>query len=604
MTPAVILVQVLAKKAQADLAATKMALRGVRTETRMVGDQMVVMQKHTFAANQALFTMRRIAYGLTLGVIGLAAVAVKMGFDFNSAVNRAQVGFKGFINGTQAINDEVTKIYYLAAKTPFEFPDILLATQRLIPYNRNLQEVNDTVDAISNSLAAQGVAQKQYLTRATIQFAHIYALGRVTGQQVNALARDNIPLTAMLAQHYHTTTAAITDMIHQGLVPASAATQALIAYQNNPGFRGKNLMIATQTLSGAWATVKDIIRFSVGSREQGIFEHVRKGLQGVATQMLPFAKAGKPITVTMLAEAFDRELTPTTHIIINLFELFRGVLTGLIFGFVAFFKVISVVSSIFNKVTGSGKAFRDVLFVIGFIVGLTTALFITYRTALVFYAIASGIATAATWLFNGALITYDYLMIAAAVSTGGMVLALTALAAAELLVIGALVILYFRWKRFHDIVNATAQFLYKHWYLLSFIPIFGPMLAAIVVVVRNWNHLANAMQRVYDLAIKIKNVGSAIVRPGGRGHFWNRSARSLLGLQSGGVVTSGGGFMVGEAGPEVVHLPRGAAVTPNTALAGAAGAFSLTIEPADIYLDGRKISEVVFKHKLDRIARR
>jgi hypothetical protein len=45
-------------------------------------------------------------------------------------------------------------------------------------------------------------------------------------------------------------------------------------------------------------------------------------------------------------------------------------------------------------------------------------------------------------------------------------------------------------------------------------------------------------------------------------------AKSLFtGLQAGGVVTGGGGFLVGERGPELAYLPRGAAVSPLPALA-------------------------------------
>ena len=47
---------------------------------------------------------------------------------------------------------------------------------------------------------------------------------------------------------------------------------------------------------------------------------------------------------------------------------------------------------------------------------------------------------------------------------------------------------------------------------------------------------------------------------------------TLMGLQDGGTVTRGGAFVVGEAGPEVVNLEPGDAVTPNNQLAGANGA--------------------------------
>jgi hypothetical protein len=49
-------------------------------------------------------------------------------------------------------------------------------------------------------------------------------------------------------------------------------------------------------------------------------------------------------------------------------------------------------------------------------------------------------------------------------------------------------------------------------------------------------------------------------------------ADSIMGLEEGGTVSTGGAFVVGEAGPEVVNLNAGDAVTPNDQLTGAAGA--------------------------------
>lgn len=49
-------------------------------------------------------------------------------------------------------------------------------------------------------------------------------------------------------------------------------------------------------------------------------------------------------------------------------------------------------------------------------------------------------------------------------------------------------------------------------------------------------------------------------------------ADSIMGLEEGGTVTTGGAFVVGEAGPEVVNLNAGDAVTPNDQLTGATGA--------------------------------
>jgi hypothetical protein len=71
---------------------------------------------------------------------------------------------------------------------------------------------------------------------------------------------------------------------------------------------------------------------------------------------------------------------------------------------------------------------------------------------------------------------------------------------------------------------------------------------------------------------------------------------------------AGGMALVGEQGPELVHLPRGSRVTPNhalgPALAAATPVIEVVIQPQPVYFDGRLVTEVVAKHTATRRARR
>jgi hypothetical protein len=58
--------------------------------------------------------------------------------------------------------------------------------------------------------------------------------------------------------------------------------------------------------------------------------------------------------------------------------------------------------------------------------------------------------------------------------------------------------------------------------------------------------------------------------------------KNLQGLATGGRVTSSGAFMVGEQGPEMVHLRAGSAVTPNHMLGGMGGELTTRISGRDL----------------------
>ena len=622
------------------------AVRRFGVEAELAGRRMTSTTKRTWLMNQALFTMRRLAYGVTLGIVGLGALLIKWGFDFNRQMQDARVGLEGFLPNTQAINAELQEMYYLAAITPFSFPDILLGTRRLIPFTENVQQANDLMEALTNSLSAVGQASGQNLTRVTIAAAHLLAIGRVTGYQLNQFSRDNIQLTKMLAYHYNTTTAEITRMVHEGMIPAEEAVKAIIGYQKTAGFEGKNFALATKTLTGAWTTFQDILRAASGREQQGLFEALRKKLYAIDLAMLPLIQGNKPVTISMIALAMNSQLTPATNALWFAFQLAKGFLQGLIGTFVVLFKIITFITQPLGFVGDQVRILGYLFRLLGILIGINLARLIIYNTVLYASAIIMILynavkkrqiyleKAAAIWLGIVTVVQnlYTVAVTGSIRAQGGhfraltltekavyrlrlATLALTAamltnpitliIAAAALLIVG-LVILYFKWERFRNAVNSFAAWIYDHWYLLAFIPIFGPLAILIIKIVDHFETLVGWVKTfigwaktAWDWIVKI-----ASWSPHGLLFRALKWGAGLVGLQHGGVVNTGGAFMVGEAGPEVVHLPRGAAVQPNVGAGGiGADALSLTIEPAPVYVDGLKIAEVVFKHYNDRVAR-
>jgi len=94
------------------------------------------------------------------------------------------------------------------------------------------------------------------------------------------------------------------------------------------------------------------------------------------------------------------------------------------------------------------------------------------------------------------------------------------------LLVAGLVILYFKWKWFHNLVNNTAKWIWKHWKLVAGIlfVIAGPlglMIALSLVIAKNWKLIWGWIQKVWNLmkdAVNwIKNnwkiVGAVLIAP-------------------------------------------------------------------------------------------
>lgn len=177
-----------------------------------------------------------------------------------------------------------------------------------------------------------------------------------------------------------------------------------------------------------------------------------------------------------------------------------------------------------------------------------------------------------------------------------------------------LVVLYFKVERFRKAVNATFHWIVRNWRILAVI-LAGPIIGgAIVAVVNHWKSVTHAVRvAVHWVEVFVRTMNK-IKGPslGGSGLFkWlgkhkgpsgldilGAGNRVLGGKADGGTVAQSGRWLVGEKGPEVVSLPRGAHVTPND------GGGELITVPVVLTLDGRIIAESTARVTADRRARR
>jgi hypothetical protein len=187
-----------------------------------------------------------------------------------------------------------------------------------------------------------------------------------------------------------------------------------------------------------------------------------------------------------------------------------------------------------------------------------------------------------------------------------------ALATAIILVVGGLVILYLKWKWFHDFVNSIARWILAHAYILALVPVIGPAIAVTVLLVQNFRTIIHWLSVVIDWVKKLVGWIGKIHMP--HLHFPGAGALSSLNpanwLATGGDIVKGGYFGVGERGPEIVALPAGAAVRPVQSFpVGGMGANMPTFPEvvqlvSKLYLDRKQIGESVDEYRADRRARK
>lgn len=238
--------------------------------------------------------------------------------------------------------------------------------------------------------------------------------------------------------------------------------------------------------------------------------------------------------------------------------------------------------------------------------GLLTTAFLVNKAA----ALAASLAQLG---LTRAFISARIAAIALALGVNGINASLLLIPLAIAAVVIGVVVLYNKWKWFHDAVNNTFAWIKSHWPLLLAI-LTGPIGLAILAIVKNFGAIKAAFRNVLNWMIdRLNSVIGFINKAIGA---FNRLPGHDIGklgvighMAAGGVAQRTGPYLVGERGPEVVSLRSGSAVFPTRdvaplgAVPGLDGGGGQTIV-TKVYLNRRQIAEAVGQYASDQRARR
>jgi tape measure domain-containing protein len=685
-------------------------LRNVATQTGILGSSVDRLARHldragrrTFIMNQALFTLRRYSYMLTLGLTAAAVGVVKWGFDYNVQVQNARVAFGKFGLTVAQTNDEIAKLYRIAAISPFLFTDITNTARRFLAFGMDLSTTNELVTNLADALTALGLATTASMNRASLALAHMFSLGRVTGQVVYQLARDNVPIIQALETELGLTGDQLRNVAALG-IPASVAIQALNKYiEETPRFHNAALLFATRTWQGIVTTTRDYMAQFLGQIERPMFLRLQAGARNflgwlTSARVNAFAARGDVggvlgtvspnarrvwlllamdmhslwrILVDGVIPAFQtvgHYLFPTLYGLVFLlshglrFLSHHTLIAKLFFGLLAL--ELGIMATRFLILLPLQTAFLAKQIVwntvqrIGILLGLRRIVVVDAETGAI---IANNVAkerailvetrlgrilrlgmlgmvrwTAAQKLWtvastgsvrgaNGQFramtrlerltlkMRFAFMRLAAGVrmlaasflvaTRATMVFLLTNPIGWAILVISTLVILYFKWRWFHNLVNDTFFWIKDHWKLLAVILVapFAPFLALGIVVWKFWDKIEKKIKGVWGwLKGAVGWVGRHLGFGGGGG-------ATTASYAYGGALGSNGTMLqpLSDTSPLATNAPR--AINRRSGPIGGGGEWPVVVEvhnKAELNVDGKKMAETVSKHRLDSTARR
>ncbi|MFH0915457.1 MAG: tape measure protein, partial [bacterium] len=170
-------------------------------------------------------------YAGTAGIgalIGAFGYATKAGIEFNAMMEQSTIAFTAILDSASAASDMLSKLYAMAAKSPFEFGQFVTGTQRLLAYGVAAKDVEKTLRAIGDATAAVGGGSDVF-NRMSYSMGQMVSMGKITAREMREIAMAGVPAWDVLAKAMGKTVAELQKISETTGIPADVGIPALIA---------------------------------------------------------------------------------------------------------------------------------------------------------------------------------------------------------------------------------------------------------------------------------------------------------------------------------------------------------------------------------------
>jgi tape measure domain-containing protein len=600
------------------------------TAAELAGRKMEHAGRRGFLMNQAIFTMRRYLYNATLAATALGAAAAYMGFRFNASVQRTTIALEFLSKGQFDAKTQMKEFLQIARDTAFLPQQVVDIGQSFIAFGFTAEETNRTLRATADAIAALNLPQDA-IHRILFALGQIRVKGRVMGEELRQLANANIPAYEYLAQAFGKNVTQL-NKIGDANIPAQAGIEAIVAGLERQ-YGGASERIR-ETTTGQFEILKGDLQAIMGGITFTAFEAAGGRLEritDVTGKMFKLALEGN-LTFYDMVRILDDATGGVFHLVTAMeslhgwlkatwgsVKLVLSVLSPFIkITLIAVYILLEVTTAIQNFIHLGGRPLIIILQILVAMWILETlfkkisvawtkrALFWDKLSTLWIGRKAKMLKLASIWnyLFATSTMTVwsaEKKQYTQLVKTGALLRLYTFITTAAA---GATFLLSLAfWTSPVGLITASVIVLAG---VLVFLELkFRAVTRAVEWLTQKWKELSDSITRS-KLGFLFKG-GGLIEMLGGP----STGGTSILDLIGGG----GGTASFAGMGQRAIGMPAGGPAGPIMPVEGqpldmaaltqgGTAPIKVTIVPQKIELDGREVAEVVWKHRLDRQARR
>lgn len=205
--------------------------------------------------------------GLTVPIVGIGTAALTAAGD----MEQAQIGFTTLLKSGDAAAIMLSNLRDFAAKTPFQFTELITASQRLMALGFAASEVIPALQSVGDAVSALG-AGPDVMNRIILALGQMRNSAKLSAADMKQLTEAGIKGWQYLSD---ATGIAMTDIQEKAKDVLTGAQAAQIVMQGMARDFAGGMEAQSRSMVGMWSNVKDAIGFA---------------LADIGRQILPMAK--------------------------------------------------------------------------------------------------------------------------------------------------------------------------------------------------------------------------------------------------------------------------------------------------------------------------
>lgn len=229
--------------------------------------------------------------GLT-ALVGVSAISeLRQGgaalLEYASKLETTKIAFNTMLGSAEKATKHLTDLRLFALRTPFGFPELIDASQRMHALSLETKDVLPLLQSIGDAVAGAGGGSER-LDRVVLAISQIQSKGKLATQEMNQLAEAGIPAWKILEEGFGKSRAELVKLVEQGRISAPVFL-ALFQQFSQANFGGL-MEQQSKTFSGALANIKE----SLLNTSNTAFEPLFNKISEISVRIAEELQKGKP----------------------------------------------------------------------------------------------------------------------------------------------------------------------------------------------------------------------------------------------------------------------------------------------------------------------